>query len=355
MNTHPLELLISQYLAEKDITRGTFDLYNIILKQYTLYLKEHQILYAKTSDVKNYREWKRNQGYSVRWIYHQISAIKGLYRYLSFNQKRLELPLEYAYDITESIKNEHIKSGISKPILTIDQAKHLILCTKRIRKYIWHYRDHAMVYLMITTGLRSIEIRRARKKDLRVVNNQLILYVQGKGRQSADEFVKISKGVEEAIGDYLDESEIQAYDMDSIVVNTQEHYRTMMEKLLLEKELYKDFSNEQPMDESQEKRARDFYDIHKNWIYYNKKLPFDYIELKHMIESRIKNRRDRTSIHLNEYNQYKLTEMFSKKSIARQLNEIDKRKLSIRDLDIDDILVSLRELDNAVKDLMSHN
>jgi len=203
MNNHPLELLIRQYLAEKDITRGTWELYNTVLKQYTLYLKEHQIMYAKTSDVINYLEWKRNQGYSTRWIYHQISAIKGLYQNLRFNQKRLGLPEEYVFDITESIKNVRIKNRISKPILTIEQAKHLILCTKNNRKYIWHYRDHAMVYLMITTGLRSIEIRRARKKDLRVVNNQLILYVQGKGRKSADEFVKIAEGVETAINDYL--------------------------------------------------------------------------------------------------------------------------------------------------------
>jgi len=203
MNNHPLETLFKQYLAEKDITRGTFELYNTVLKQYTLYLKEHQILYAKTNDVIHYLDWKRNQGYSVRWIYHQTSTIKGLYRYLSFNQKRLGLPEEYAFDISEPIKNVRIKNRKSKPILTIEQAKHLILCTKNNRKYIWHYRDHAMVYLMITTGLRSIEIRRARKKDLRVVNNQLILYVQGKGRKSADEFVKIAEGVETAINDYL--------------------------------------------------------------------------------------------------------------------------------------------------------
>jgi integrase/recombinase XerD len=203
MNNHPIELLIIQYLSEKDITRGTWELYNTVLKQYSLYLKEHQILYAKTSNVINYREWKRGQGYSVRWIYHQISAIKGLYQYLRLNQKRLDLPIEYTFDITESIKNEQIKNRISKPILTISQAKHLILCTKKIRKYIWHYRDHAMIYMMITTGLRSIEIRRARKKDLRVVNNQLVLYVQGKGRKSRDEYVKISPGVKEAINDYL--------------------------------------------------------------------------------------------------------------------------------------------------------
>lgn len=203
MNTHPLESLIRQYLSEKDITKGTLELYKTVLKQYTLYLKAHEILYAKTIDVINYREWKRDQGYSTRWIYHQISALKGLYRYLSINQKRLDLPVEYAHDITESIKNEQIKNRKPKPILTINQAKHLILFTKNNRKYIWHYRDHAMIYLMITTGLRSIEIRRARKKDLRVINKELILYVQGKGRKSADEFVKISNGVEEAISDYL--------------------------------------------------------------------------------------------------------------------------------------------------------
>ncbi len=203
MNNHPLESLIRQYLGQKDITKGTFELYNTVLKQYTLYLKENQILYAKSKDVMNYITWKRNQGYSVRWMYHQINAIKNFYRYLSLNQKRLNLPEVYAFDITEEIKNEHIQKRMDKPTLTIAQAKQLILSTKENRKYIWHYRDHAIIYLMITTGLRSVEIRRARKKDLSVVNNQLILYVQGKGRTSSDEFVKISKGVKEAINDYL--------------------------------------------------------------------------------------------------------------------------------------------------------
>jgi len=203
MNNHPLEALVSQYLAEKDICLGTFELYNTILKQYTLYLREHQILYAHTSDVINYLEWKRNQGYSVRWIYHQISALKGFYRYLKLNQKRLDLPEAYDSDITDPIKNERIKTQVSKPILTLEQAKQMILTTKSMRKYIWHYRDHAMIYLMITTGLRSVEVRRARIKDLKSVNDQLILYVQGKGRDSRDEYVKITGGVKEAIKDYL--------------------------------------------------------------------------------------------------------------------------------------------------------
>jgi site-specific recombinase XerD len=139
----------------------------------------------------------------VRWIQHQISVIKAFYRYLAKNHLRLDLPVKYSTDISQSIENEHIDNSISKVILTTSQAKKLILCTKNKRKYIWHYRDYAMLYLMITTGLRSVEIRRAKKKDLRFLNGQTVLYIQGKGKVSKDEFVKVTSGVNEAIDAYL--------------------------------------------------------------------------------------------------------------------------------------------------------
>ena len=64
-----------------------------------------------------------------------------------------------------------------------------------------------MIYLMLTTGIRGVEVRRLKKKDFSVLNEQLILYVQGKGRDNADEYVKIPSGVEEAINDYLSKRE----------------------------------------------------------------------------------------------------------------------------------------------------
>ena len=203
MDIHPLEGLVRQYLADKDVTTRTKELYRTILKQYCQYLIEQNIAYATTSDVRRYLQGKRSQGYSTQWIYHQTSTIHGLYRYLSIHQKRLNLPTPYATDITEPVKNVRITRKIAKPILSIEQAKHLILWTKDHRKYIWQYRDHAMIYLMLTTGLRSVELRRARKKDLRIVQNQFLLYVQGKGRSSSDEFVKLAPGVQNAIREYL--------------------------------------------------------------------------------------------------------------------------------------------------------
>lgn len=203
MDNHPLESLVKLYLSEKDIKKGTYELYITILNQYIDYLISHDILHPTTEDVINYIEFKRSQGYSSQWIYHQINTLKGLYQYLSNNQKRLGLLDIYETDITAQIKNEPLKIRLYQNVLTTEQAKQLILNTKDLRKYIWHFRDFAIIYLMITTGLRSIEIRRAKIKDLKTVSNQLVLYVQGKGRTSKDEFVKISKGVKDAIDAYL--------------------------------------------------------------------------------------------------------------------------------------------------------
>ncbi len=207
MSFHPLFQLVEDYLTDKDMTKESFDLYQTILKQYTNYLKNNQIEFAKTSDVTKYIKSIKDKGYSVSWINLQLTAIKGLYRYLSDNQRRYDLPLEYAFDITLSIKNEQSSRENNRPLLTIEQAKQLIIKTKENRRYIWHYRDHAMIYLMLTTGIRGVEVRRLKKKDFSVLNEQLILYVQGKGRDNADEYVKLPSGVEEAINDYLSKRE----------------------------------------------------------------------------------------------------------------------------------------------------
>lgn len=200
---HPLEDLIETYLIEKDIAPETREGYQTILKQYVFFLKTNHISYATTSDVETYLDSIRQKGCSTRWIHHQMTVLKGLYHYLSIHQVRLELDLAYAFNIMDPIKNVAIEKKINKPILTKEQAKHLILYLKNNRRCIWHYRDYALIYLMITTGLRSIEVRRARMKDLKMIHGIKILYVQGKGRNSSDEFVKISNGLYQAISDYI--------------------------------------------------------------------------------------------------------------------------------------------------------
>ena len=200
MNTHPLESLSEQYLKEKNLASATLKSYRIAFKKFIAYLKENTIEYAKTSDVVRYREIRRDLGHSSHYIYIDISALKGLYHYLKVNQDRLKLPKEYTFDIMSQVKNERIKHRVKKTILSLAQAKHLLLHTKENRKYIWHYRDHAMLYVMITSGLRPIEIVRAKRSNYQTREGIPLLYIEG---NHPKEYVKLSKGAQQALSAYL--------------------------------------------------------------------------------------------------------------------------------------------------------
>ncbi len=203
METHPLEALSQRFLSDNSFSSSTLKSYGIVYKKFIQYLKENEIEFAKTSDVIRYREYRRTLGDSTYYVYIHICALKGLYSYLRMNQKRLNLPTLYAYDIMLPIKNENIKPRITKPILSIEQARHMILRTKEIRKSFWHYRNHAIVYLMLTSGLRSIEILRAKREDYKLVLGQWLLYFAPHKNNSNVEYVKVSKGASEALNDYL--------------------------------------------------------------------------------------------------------------------------------------------------------
>lgn len=56
---------------------------------------------------------------------------------------------------------------------------------------------------MVTGGLRTIEVIRANIGDLRTLGENIVLYVQGKGREEKTEYIKIPEPVEKAIRVYL--------------------------------------------------------------------------------------------------------------------------------------------------------
>lgn len=64
-------------------------------------------------------------------------------------------------------------------------------------------RLFAMYQLMVTAGLRTIEISRANIKDIECRNGAAFIYIHGKGRAEADQKKPIAPQVYEAIRDYL--------------------------------------------------------------------------------------------------------------------------------------------------------
>lgn len=202
MDTHPLEALSERYLSEKKLAPSSLKSYRISYKHFIQYLKEHNIVYPKTSDIVQYRDHKRDFGCSTYYIHIHISALKGLFQYLSLNQKRFMLPDVYKYDIMMPVKSERIQPQMTKPVLTIEEARHLILSTKQQRKFIWHYRNHAIISLMLTSGLSVHQVVHAKKVDFVEEAGTYVLYIARRTGITKDR-VKLSKGTILAILDYL--------------------------------------------------------------------------------------------------------------------------------------------------------
>ncbi len=160
-----------------------------------------------------------------------------------------------------------------------------------------------------------------------------------------DPFPTEEKMIAPYIMEHMSDADKKIYEVTKIKVITQTPFRTMFEKILLQKELYGEFLETNEEDDDQIRRARDFYDIHKIWEYYDKKLPFDEKMMIEILNSRNKNKH---KVEFDNLNDYKLSEIYIKRDTKKQLEQRDKKKLSIRDLNCDDIEKSLQEIDCAL-------
>lgn len=106
-------------------------------------------------------------------------------------------------NVAKNVKGVKLDSGEDhkKDELTTAQAKKLIQSIDR--STLTGKRDYALITLMITTGMRTIEVERAQLGDLRTLGDFTALYYQGKGRSEKTDFKKIAEPVEEALREYL--------------------------------------------------------------------------------------------------------------------------------------------------------
>ncbi len=121
-----------------------------------------------------------------------MTALKKLYKYLETKGIK---------NIASDLKGAKQKRNYSKDPLTLDQAKDLLESIDRTTNE--GKRNYALIHLLITTGLRTIEIERANIEDIRNIANNSVLYVMGKGRDTKDEYVKLTYETLKAINDYL--------------------------------------------------------------------------------------------------------------------------------------------------------
>lgn len=184
--------LFSRWTRFIEGSEKTVETYTRQVRQFMAYLQANGITEPTKDDIRAYRDGLK--------ISHKPATVQGYIMALKQFFKWTEEEGLYP-NIAKNVKGAKLDTEHKKDPLTPRQVKSLLATVDRTT--ISGKRDYAILALMITTGLRTIEVVRANVEDLRPAGDCMVLYVQGKGHEERNTYVKVVPEVEDAIRAYL--------------------------------------------------------------------------------------------------------------------------------------------------------
>lgn len=180
------------YVGFLDATPRTVQTYTGNIRQFIKWTQENGIQRPTRQDIITYRDGLRERC-KPSTVQSYITALRLFFRWTA--QAGL-----YP-NIAEHIKGAKLDSNHKKDYLNAGQIKGILdsINTQEAKGK----RDYCIIALMVTGGLRDIEVSRANIEDLQQLGGSTVLYLQGKGREERTDFVKVVPAVEKPIREYL--------------------------------------------------------------------------------------------------------------------------------------------------------
>ena len=160
-----------------------------------MYLRERGLTVPKTRNIIEYKNYL-DKTLSPTSIQKVIVVLRGFFHYETREGKYSDITVGISFKkITKTMKRDHLNR---------DKVTDLLNIAKFHSEYsLADYRNYVLLAVLATTGLRTIEVERAEVNDLSKDETSFILYVRGKGRDTKDEYVKLSNEVYGLIETYL--------------------------------------------------------------------------------------------------------------------------------------------------------
>lgn len=185
--------LFNRFIAYLDTAPKTIETYTKALRQLFNYFSFNGITQPTREDLIAFRDELKVSGHKPTTIQNYITASKIFF---SWTEQEGLYP-----NIANHLKGAKLDRNHKKDYLTTRQVKEVLASIERDTEQ--GLRDYAILFLMITGGLRTIEIVRADIMDLRNAGDAVVLYIQGKGHEEKTEYIKVTPEVEQAIRAYL--------------------------------------------------------------------------------------------------------------------------------------------------------
>lgn len=191
-----LALLILRFISALDLKESSKYTYQRELKPFREWVVKNKVKQPVRDDILQYKAFLEKQGLSPLTISSYIVVVRRFFEWMEG---------EKIYpNVARGVKGMKRNRGFRKDPLTLTQIQKLLDYMER--DSIRGKRDFAIINLLIRTGLRTIELVRSNIGDIRQESGQSVLWVQGKGRDSKDEFVVLTDETLLPIQDYLKKS-----------------------------------------------------------------------------------------------------------------------------------------------------
>lgn len=186
--------LFASFIDYTSVKDTTLKGYITCIKAFSCWLVENGITQPTRADIKTYEKHLAGSGYKpgtqaqyLRAVKHffKWTAAEGLYPNIADNIKGAKIR-----------RNHHNKDAVSrKAINTIAEAID--------RRTEQGKRLYALCLLSAIDGLRTVEISRANIEDIKIIDDNPFLYVQGKGHDEKDAPLYLTDEIKAALDEYI--------------------------------------------------------------------------------------------------------------------------------------------------------
>ena len=189
------DTVLTSFIDFLDVAPLTVKTYKAGIARMMFYLKEEGITAPTRETITSFKHSLSDCGCKPATVAAYLSALRRFFDWLES---------EGLYpNITRGIKAPKLDKGHKRDFLPAEALQAMM---KGIdRSTLEGKRNYAILALMATGGLRTVEVVRADVADVSTVGGEPVLFVQGKGRCDKKEFVKLTPPVLAAIRDYLSE------------------------------------------------------------------------------------------------------------------------------------------------------
>jgi integrase/recombinase XerD len=195
LSVTPNDLLkyLYEFLNEQDIKESSKSTYKRSLLQFFSFMSTNNLEQLNSNDILLYKRHLESLELAAYTITTYLVVVRRFFVWL---ESKKIYP-----NIAKTIKGMRRPKGFRKDPLTMEQTRDVI--DNIDVNTVQGKRDFAIINLLVRTGLRVVEVQRANIGDINQSSGVAKLYIQGKGKDTKDDYVILTNSSLNPILSYL--------------------------------------------------------------------------------------------------------------------------------------------------------